>query len=215
MAAVSTARPPRPPTTEKHKPLGKRTLLRAKVATLTLTSKPRHPVNTLSQKTEEKDKIPCQRGCAIPAWGPVGKGHGLLGAWTAQQVAPQPWTQTWVSLGQRASTQQKSLCPQWGAGDAHKMVSRNSSLKLCSKLLPVFKQFKATKSSGDKEHWTWSASKPLLSMRSVPFLLLTHLSQTVLWDTHFPLYWFPCFPPRWQGGMVERRGRCRLRGIRA
>lgn len=79
------------------------------------------------------------------------------------------------------------------------MVSRNSSLKLCSKLLPVFKQFKATKSSGDKEHWTWSASKPLLSMRSVPFLLLTHLSQTVLWDTHFPLYWFPCVPP---GGKV-------------
>lgn len=73
-------------------------------------------------------------------------------------------------------------------------VDRNGNLKLCSKSLPVFKQFKAMKSSGEKEHWTWTASKPFLPVRPVPFLL-THLSQTVTRDTHFPLYSFPSVPP--------------------
>lgn len=103
------------------------------------------------------------------------------------------------ALGREQVPSRNRCALSWGTGDARQMVSRNGNLKLCSKLLPVFKQFKATKSSGDKEHWTWSASKPLLSMRPVPFLLLTHLFQTVMWDTHFPLYWFPCVPP---GGKV-------------
>lgn len=50
------------------------------------------------------------------------------------------------------------------------------------------------KSSGEKEHWTWTASNPFLPVHPVPFLL-THLSQTVTRDTHFPLYSFPSVPP--------------------
>lgn len=86
-------------------------------------------------------------------------------------------------------------------------VDRNGNLELCSKSLPVFKQFKAMKSSGEKERWTWTASNPFLPVRPLPFLL-THLSQTVTRDTHFPLYSFPSVPPDgkvgWWKGLGDR-----------
>lgn len=64
--------------------------------------------------------------------------------------------------------------------------NRNGNLELCSKPLRFqTKQLKAMKSSGEKEHWTWTASEPFLSIRSVSFLLLPppHLPKTVSGDT--------------------------------
>lgn len=74
-----------------------------------------------------------------------------------------------------------------------------ANLQLCSKPPPVLKRqhLKAAKSSGEKEHWTWTASDPFLSMRPVSFLCspLAHLSKTVTWDTHFPLSQCPYVYP--------------------
>ncbi|KAB0394568.1 hypothetical protein E2I00_006778 [Balaenoptera physalus] len=74
-----------------------------------------------------------------------------------------------------------------------------ANLQLCSKPPPVLKRqhLKAAKSSEEKEHWTWTASDPFLSMRPVSFLCspLAHLSETVTWDTHFPLSQCPYVYP--------------------
>ena len=74
-----------------------------------------------------------------------------------------------------------------------------ANLQLCSKPPPVLKRqhLKAAKSSEEKEHWTWTASDPFLSVRPVSFLCspLAHLSETVTWDTHFPLSQCPCVYP--------------------
>lgn len=64
---------------------------------------------------------------------------------------------------------------------------------------------KATKSLGEEEHWTWTASEPFLPMCSASFLCSPHNpSETVMWDTHVPLSQCPC-PPGQQGGWWKGR----------
>lgn len=100
------------------------------------------------------------------------RGQGLLRARMMQQVAtfglgPGP------SLGgQRASTQLKLsfLVGGWGGrGMPPGGVDRNGNLKLCSKPLPVFKQFKAMKASGEKGRLDLD-SKQTISLRVFCFL---------------------------------------------
>lgn len=62
------------------------------------------------------------------------------------------------------------------------------------------------KSSGEKECWTWTASKPFLSICSVSFFLLPHLSKTVTRDTHFPLSQLPFVHLDGKVGWWEGRG---------
>lgn len=72
--------------------------------------------------------------------------------------------------------------------------NRNGNLELCSKPLRFqTKQLKAMKSSGEKEHWTWTASEPFLSIRSVSFLLLPPPPppQDCFRGHHFPLSLYP------------------------
>lgn len=87
--------------------------------------------------------------------------------------------------------------------------NRNGNLELCSKPLRFqTKQLKAMKSSGEKEHWTWTASEPFLSIRSVSFLLLPlPTSPRLFQGTPLPAVLVPLWPSGRQGQWWKGR-RC-------
>lgn len=119
-------------------------------------------------------------------------------------------TQTWAKpCGGPERVPSGNYCAlSWGAGECYQVVNKNGNAKLCSKPLPVFKQFKATKSSGETEYGLGQQANHFSPCILFPSSRASAASPKPL--CRIPTSLCAGFPlssdPRWQGGWWKGMG---------